>query len=104
MNSSSLARNLHKARQGWQPLAQLAVAGLCLSFLTSKGDSLFAQDILHVLVDACSVEVFVSNGEAVLTSLVFPSMDSRGMEFFGPSGAKIESLRLWNLKAADVKP
>jgi sucrose-6-phosphate hydrolase SacC (GH32 family) len=59
---------------------------------------------LHVLVDACSVEVFVSNGEAVLTSLVFPSMDSRGMEFFGPSGAKIESLKLWNLKATGVKP
>jgi hypothetical protein len=46
MNSSTLARILPKARQGWQPLAQLAVAGLCLSFLTSKRDSLFAQGIL----------------------------------------------------------
>jgi sucrose-6-phosphate hydrolase SacC (GH32 family) len=55
---------------------------------------------LHVFVDACSVEVFVNDGEQVFTTLVFPSGDSRGIELFGPDhGANIRALNLWTLKS-----
>lgn len=57
--------------------------------------------ILHIFLDACSVEVFVDNGERVFTDLVYPSTGSRGVEFFGPeSGSKITSLDVWDLKSA----
>lgn len=53
---------------------------------------------LHVYVDACSVEVFVNDGEQVLTSLVFPSKTSQGMELFGPTeGATVSVLDVWTL-------
>jgi beta-fructofuranosidase/levanase len=55
---------------------------------------------LRVFVDASSVEVFVNHGERVLTALVFPSANSRGVEFFGPtSGAKLSSVNVWKLKS-----
>ncbi|MCW5555660.1 MAG: GH32 C-terminal domain-containing protein [Verrucomicrobiae bacterium] len=55
---------------------------------------------LHVFVDASSVEVFVNNGEQVITAQVFPSASSRGVEFFGSSsGATIESINVWKLKS-----
>jgi fructan beta-fructosidase len=56
---------------------------------------------LHIFVDACSVEVFVNDGEKVFTLLVYPSAGSRGVEFFGPEmGAKIVALNIWNLKSS----
>jgi sucrose-6-phosphate hydrolase SacC (GH32 family) len=55
---------------------------------------------LHIFVDACSVEVFVNDGEKVFTMLAFPSADSRGVEFFGADkSAKIRSLDVWTLKS-----
>lgn len=55
---------------------------------------------LHVFVDACSVEAFVNDGERVLTSLVFPSSDSRGLEFFGTDAdAKVRWMDVWTLKS-----
>ena len=55
---------------------------------------------LHIFVDACSVEVFVNDGEKVFTVLVYPSAGSRGVEFFGPdSSAKIGEFSIWNLKS-----
>ncbi len=56
---------------------------------------------LHIFVDACSVEVFVNNGERVITDLVYPSAGSRGVEFFGPAeNTKIHSAEVWTLKSA----
>ena len=54
---------------------------------------------LHIFVDACSVEVFANDGERVITDLVYPSADSRGVEFFGTSAMKIRSLDVWLLKS-----
>lgn len=55
---------------------------------------------LHVFVDACSVEVFVNGGERVFTVLVFPSADSRGVQFFNRgNGSKIDGLNVWTLKS-----
>jgi len=55
---------------------------------------------LHIFVDASSVEVFVNDGERVFTDLIFPSADSRGVEFFqSETGAKISSVQAWTLKS-----
>jgi sucrose-6-phosphate hydrolase SacC (GH32 family) len=56
---------------------------------------------LHIFVDACSVEVFVNDGEKVFTVLIYPSASSHGVEFFGPEeGSKISSLNVWTLKSS----
>ena len=53
---------------------------------------------LHVFLDASSVEVFVNDGDRVLTVLVFPSADSRSLEFFGPDGdVRINDIQFWRL-------
>jgi sucrose-6-phosphate hydrolase SacC (GH32 family) len=53
---------------------------------------------LHVFVDACSVEVFVNDGERVVSDLVFPSPASRGVELFSTNReSKIGSLEVWPL-------
>jgi len=45
---------------------------------------------LHLFVDRCSVEVFAQNGTLYGAALIFPSPDSRGIEFVG-EGAHIKS-------------
>lgn len=53
---------------------------------------------LHLFVDACSVEVFVNDGESVLSSLVFPSEGSRDIEFFSTTNdATISTIEVWPL-------
>ena len=60
-------------------------------------DAPHGKVILHIFVDAGSVEVFVNDGERVFTDLVFPSADSRQVEFIG--AAKISRLNVWKLKS-----
>jgi fructan beta-fructosidase len=56
---------------------------------------------LHVFLDACSLEVFVNDGERVLTTLVFPSKAGRGIELFGPdAGARVAALDVWPLRSS----
>ena len=45
-------------------------------------------------------EVFVNDGEQVLTSLIFPKPESSGIEFFGPEKTRISSLEIWPLNRA----
>ncbi|HEX4119431.1 MAG TPA: glycoside hydrolase family 32 protein [Verrucomicrobiae bacterium] len=55
---------------------------------------------LRVFVDACSVEVFIDDGDKVFTVLVYPSAASRGVEFFGtPNAATIQLCQIWNLRS-----
>jgi sucrose-6-phosphate hydrolase SacC (GH32 family) len=55
---------------------------------------------LHIFVDAGSVEVFANDGEYVFTDLVFPSADSRQLEFYGTDKpAAIRSFEVWTLKS-----
>jgi fructan beta-fructosidase len=69
-------------------------AGVQAAPLAARGERIK----LDLFVDACSVEVFVNDGEQVLTVLAFPSADSSGIEFFGPSGNPgHSSLELWPL-------
>ncbi|MBI3414204.1 MAG: glycoside hydrolase family 32 protein [Verrucomicrobia bacterium] len=56
---------------------------------------------LRIFVDTSSVEVFANDGETALTALVFPSANSRGMEFSAAfPAAKIKRLDVWKLKSA----
>ncbi len=55
---------------------------------------------LHIFADASSLEVFVNDGERVFTDLVFPSPDSRRLQFFdAESGARVRHLDIWLLKS-----
>ncbi|MHB9076993.1 MAG: GH32 C-terminal domain-containing protein [Pirellulaceae bacterium] len=56
---------------------------------------------LHVLVDACSVEVFGNHGATVITDLVFPSPGSDQVELFAAGGGcQILSCQVFALHSA----
>ncbi len=53
---------------------------------------------LHVFLDRSSVEVFVNDGEVVLTDRIYPSPGSDGIELYSDSGrGKVFSLSIWKL-------
>jgi levanase len=53
---------------------------------------------LRILVDRSSVEVFGGSGEAVITDLIFPDPDSRGVKVFAEHGSvKLDHARVWHL-------
>ncbi|MCS6846199.1 MAG: glycoside hydrolase family 32 protein [Anaerolineae bacterium] len=52
---------------------------------------------LHVLVDACSVEVFADDGRVVISDLIFPEPESDGIEVFGDGATRVQSLDVWAL-------
>lgn len=55
---------------------------------------------LRVFVDQSSIEVFVNDGEVVLTSLVFPYPGSTGAEIFSTGGAtSLASVKAWELSS-----
>ena len=54
--------------------------------------------LLHILLDASSVEVFSGDGQTVISDRVFPATASDGIELFSNGGAaKVTSLRMWKL-------
>jgi fructan beta-fructosidase len=55
--------------------------------------------LLHVLVDATSVEVFADNGTVVLTDQIFPNPESAGVSLYSTGGtARLRSLAAWELR------
>ena len=50
---------------------------------------------LRIFIDRSSVEIFVNDGEAVMTSRVFPQADEHGFTYEGNA-----AIRLWSLKHA----
>ena len=53
---------------------------------------------LRILVDSASVTVFAGDGEAVLTSQIFPGTGSDGMALFAEGGqATVRQLTVWSL-------
>lgn len=55
---------------------------------------------LHVFVDWSSVEVFVNDGEKVITNRIFPDPDSQGISLFAEGGnATVDKLDFWTLKS-----
>jgi len=56
---------------------------------------------LQVFVDTSSIELFVNDGETVLTSLILPKPDSRGVELNVERGQlKRVEIDAWNLRSA----
>ena len=55
---------------------------------------------LRLFIDASSVEVFVNDGEQVLTSLIFPKQDAAGIEFFGAESARFSAIEMSPLNRA----
>ncbi len=53
---------------------------------------------LHIFLDRSSVEVFVNDGEVVLTDRIYPSSGSDGIELYSDGGhGKVLSLSIWKL-------
>lgn len=54
----------------------------------------------HVFVDQSSIEVFVNDGEAVMTSLIFPDPESREVRMFSETaGSRLTGMTAWSLKS-----
>jgi fructan beta-fructosidase len=52
----------------------------------------------HVFVDQSSVEIFVNDGQAVLTSLIYPNPSSLGMQVFSVNGPTVlRNVNAWKL-------
>ena len=55
---------------------------------------------LHVFVDRSSVEVFINDGERVLSERIYPPPGSDGLELYSNgTGTKVNSLTLWDLNS-----
>lgn len=53
---------------------------------------------IRLLVDKCIVEVFINDGEAVITELVFPTENKGGIQYFSEGGqAKITGKKIWEI-------
>lgn len=53
---------------------------------------------LQVLLDKSSVEVFVNNGEKVITTLIFPDKEATGFAAFAENGhVTLNTLKVWDL-------
>ncbi len=57
---------------------------------------------LQILLDKSSLEVFVNNGEAALTTYIYPDEDADNIAAFSNGGkAVLKSLQIWNLSSVD---
>ena len=82
---------------------------------TKSGETSFSKDFparsvatvtkgakvkLHIFVDRSCIQIFVNDGEATLTNLVYPSPQSTAIEFYS-SGSEgvVESLSFWPLSS-----
>ena len=53
---------------------------------------------LHVFLDRSSLEVFVNDGERVVTDRIYPSLSSDGIELYSDSDkSRVLSLTIWKL-------
>lgn len=53
---------------------------------------------LQVFVDKCSIEVFINDGEKVMTSLIYPSKDAIEIKAFSKGECNIEVLKKWDIE------
>jgi len=52
---------------------------------------------IHIFIDRCSVEIFLQDGERVMTSTVYPKATSRMIEFITDNEIIIRSLDKWDI-------
>jgi len=56
---------------------------------------------LHIFFDNSIVEVFATDGVAVMTAQLFPDKKDNGIELFSEGGAtRFESIKLWKMRSA----
>jgi sucrose-6-phosphate hydrolase SacC (GH32 family) len=54
-------------------------------------------------MDRCSIEVFVDDGEVVLTELIFPAPSSDGAYVYASDGSVcVHGLNIWTLRTGDA--
>ncbi|GAL20540.1 sucrose-6-phosphate hydrolase [Vibrio maritimus] len=54
---------------------------------------------IHLFLDRSSVEVFLNEGEQVITSRIYPSESSLDFKLFAENGVvELEALDVWQLK------
>jgi len=67
------------------------------AFLTHSGGKIK----LHIFFDNSIVEVFANDGEAVMTTQIFPDENDNSVELFSEGGTtKFESVKLWKMRSA----
>lgn len=60
---------------------------------------------LHIFLDRSLVEIFINDGEEVMTSRIYPRTDSKNIVFLPKDGAfKIDSLKFYELGVAIPQP
>lgn len=52
---------------------------------------------LQIFVDSSSLEVFINNGEKVMTGRIYPKENSKGIQFFSDKELEIVHLTIWDL-------
>jgi len=52
---------------------------------------------LRIFVDKCSVEVFINEGEKVMTGRIYPSKDAVNIKVFSEGESNIVSLKKWDI-------
>jgi beta-fructofuranosidase len=52
---------------------------------------------LHLFVDKSSIEVFINEGEKVMTSRIYPGDNAKGICFFADQEIELITLNKWNL-------
>jgi len=53
---------------------------------------------LRIFVDKCSIEVFINEGEKVMTSLIYPSKDALEIKAFSKGQCNIELFEKWDIE------
>ncbi len=57
---------------------------------------------LEILFDKSSLEIFVNDGEQVLTTYVYPAQDANGLSVFSKDGnASIKNIKIWDMSQAN---
>jgi beta-fructofuranosidase len=56
---------------------------------------------LQIFIDHSSIEIFINNGEKVMTARIYPSEDSKGIQFFSDDYINIKHLQKWDIKTAE---
>ena len=58
---------------------------------------------LDIFIDISSVEIFINDGESVLTANVYPDEDDKGIEFFSSGLAKVLSVVKYDISTENVR-
>jgi beta-fructofuranosidase len=56
---------------------------------------------LRIFVDKSAIEIFINEGEKVMTGRIYPEQDATGIQLFANGECIVESLEKWDLKMTD---